>query len=198
MTVSVIEFVWVIVNVVTLAFTVTALFDARADRTAVRLLNGKARELAATGIVRREVIRVVVQVLLLSVALPSLFSDRQTQLSPALAVLMTVPVFLLLASFWDARDRKQMTVLVTADALLAKNDALERIETKLDANTAVSVEAFAVANTINEKLAAQGDALIQQGEDRAAERAERMESTLDTAAAQVADLHEGTAPKGAA
>jgi hypothetical protein len=198
-----IEFTWVTLNTVTLVFTITALFDARADRAAVRLLNGKARELAATGIVRREAIRVVVQILLLSIAIPGLFSDRATTLNPVTVVLMAVPVLLLLASFWDARERKTMTLLVTADALNVKTDAFERIETALAHNTEVSTEAAAAAkdayreaNNVNVKIASQGAAILRQGETMKADRARASDAidTIDTTAAEVHDLHTGDAP----
>jgi hypothetical protein len=206
MNVSGLEFVWVMLNTVTLVFTITALFDARADREAVRILNGRARELAATGIVRRELVRVIVQVLLLSIAVPGLFSDRQTTLSPALAALMAVPVFLLLASFWDARERKRMTTIVAAEALVTKTDAFARIEEALAANTAISQEAsdhadaaYKEANSVNEKIANQGAALVKQGEALDADRERNVAAvdTIQTTAAEVHDLHEGTAPEGA-
>jgi hypothetical protein len=164
MSVSLVEFLWVMLNTITLVFTITALVDARADREAVRLLNGKARELAASGIVRREMVRVIVQVLLLSIAVPGLFSDRETALSPVVAALMAVPLFLLLSSFWDARERKAMTVIVTAEALTVKTDALERIERKVEAGAEAAHQAYKVANDINVKIAAQQQAGLAQGE----------------------------------
>lgn len=201
-----VEFVWVTLNVLTLAFTITAYFDARADRTAVRLLNGKARELAASGIVRRESFRVATQLLLLVVVIPSLFREGDTNLSPALAALMTVPVVLLLSSFFDARERKALTVLVTAEALQVKTDALDRIETALAENTAISQEAsdhadaaYKEANSVNVKIATQGAAILKQGETMDADRAHNAASrgTIETTAEEVHDLHEGTAPEKA-
>jgi signal transduction histidine kinase len=196
-----VELTWVMLNTVTLVFTLTALFDARADRAAVRLLNGRARELAASGIVRRELIRVMVQVMLLAVALPGLFTpDRNTPLNPVVAMLMAVPVLLLISSFLDARERKALTVMVTAEALVLKTDALDRIEGKLDRNTEVSAEAviearraYQEANHLNEKLAAQDQQIADISEDAAA-TGNRIEGTVNSTAKQVDDLHEGTAP----
>jgi hypothetical protein len=81
----------------------------------VKLLNGKAREIATLGHVRREVMRGLVQVLLLAVAVPSLFSDRDISLTPALAALMAVPVLLLLQSYLDARERRLLTLVVARE-----------------------------------------------------------------------------------
>jgi hypothetical protein len=173
--VSPLEFVWVLVNTITLVFVINGLFDARSDRRAVRLLNGKARELAATGIVRREMMRVTKVALLLSVAVPGLFFPDNV-IRPALfrvypvVALMTLALLLLLQSFWDARDRKAMTVLITEEALgTTTGAALERIETALEHNTEISAEAvtearraYETANTINEKIAAQQEAGLAQ------------------------------------
>jgi hypothetical protein len=207
--VSPLEFTWVALNLLTLAFTITAFFDARADREAVRLLNGKARELAATGILRREGIRVIVQLMLLAVAVPGLFlADREPR-PPEIAVftiscLMAVPVLLLVSSFWDARDRKRMTVLVTAEPLVTKTTSLDRIEAALERNTTISQQAsdhadraYHEANSVNEKIASQGAALVRQGDAMDADRARTAAAidTIDTTAEQVSDLHEGTAPE---
>ncbi len=145
--VNVVEFIWITVNTVTLFLTITAYFDARADRTAVRLLNGRARELAATGIVRREGLRMAVQILLLGVALPGLFTDREATFNPVIVALMAVPVLLLIASFLDSRDRKDLTVLVTAEALNVKTTALDRIERKVEESIVVAHEAAEASNT---------------------------------------------------
>lgn len=166
MTVSPLTFTWVAINLVTFALTVAALIEARADREAVRALNGKARELAASGIVRRESFRVAVQSLLLAAVVPSLLARPDFGLL-TIGALMTVPVLLLASSLTDTRDRRRMTVF--SAALIKEEDAsaLSRIEAKVEAGAEAAHQAFEVANTINEKLAAQGDALIQQGEDRA-------------------------------
>lgn len=100
-----IEATWLVLNVVTLFLTVYALVDARADERAVRALNGEAREIVTEGNVRRETFRVILQVQLLFVALPGLFSDREATLNPIVLVLMSIPVVLLLATIFDARDR---------------------------------------------------------------------------------------------
>lgn len=110
--VNAVEALWIIINSAVFAMAVIALADARADREAVRALNGKARELAAEGIVRREVNRLIVQILLLLLAVPAMFSDRDINLSFGVVVLMTIPVVLLIGSAQDAHDRKILTAAV--------------------------------------------------------------------------------------
>lgn len=198
-----IEAAWVIVNLATFAFTLSAFVDARADRSAVKLLNGHARELIANGTVRREGIRVTVQLLLLSVVAPGLFSDRDIALSLPIVALMTVPVLLLLSSFFDARDRKALTVIVAADIVSDASKRFDRLEDALVENTRISQQAsdhadkaYHEANSVNEKIASHGAVLVQQGEDMAADRARNAQSadTIDTTAEEVHDLHEGVAP----
>lgn len=211
--ISALEAIWVLINTVTLVLTVTALLDARADRTAVKLINGRARELAAWGIVRRERLRVMKQLLLLSIAIPGLFlADGAIRPEPLrvwpVIALMSLALLLLYQSFSDARDRKRLTVLVTAEAVDVKEAAFDRLERAVAENTLISQgarddarEAVQVANHINEKLVSQGDALLSQGEERAERLAHTEEiveataTTVDETAAKVDDLHEGKAPQ---
>jgi len=197
------EALWIVTNLTTFALTLSALVDARADREAVKLLNGHARELAASGIVRREWIRLIVQMLLLAVAIPGVVSDREIVLTLPIAALMAVPCLLLLSSFLDARDRKALTVLVAADLLAGTTSELAAIRADIAENTRISQEAsdhadkaYHEANDVNNKIARQGAALVQQGEDRASAAA-RLEGTVDATAGQVSDLHAGTAPETA-
>jgi hypothetical protein len=183
-----VEALWVILNLVTAALTLSALVDARADRSAVRLLNGHARDLAANGIVRREAIRLVVQVLLLAIAVPGLFSDAPRPLTPGLVMLMAIPVLLLLSSFFDARDRKALTVLVAADLLATRATKDAEIIAALHENTRISQKAsdaadaaYHEANTVNEKLAA-----MSQGRT---EMTEAMAETVEDTHDRVTDIH---------
>jgi hypothetical protein len=197
------EAAYLIVILTTLFLTLSALVDARADSVAVKLLNGKARELAAAGNVRREVLRLLVLVLLLSIVLPELFDDDEVALSPFVLALMAIPIVLLISTIYDAKDRRAMTAVVAADLLNAGTSALQRIEEKLDANTEISQGAredahvaVEVANTVNEKIAHLNEALVSQGVDRAAQAdlAARVEATVDTTASQVSDIHDVTVP----
>ena len=205
MSVSLVEALWVAITLSTFVLTFGAFLDARADRTAVRLLNGNARELAASGIVRREAIRTVVQAFLLALAVPGLFSARDTPVSFGVVVLMVVAVLLLLASLFDARDRKAMTILVAAELLIERNDAFTRLEAQIAENTQISQQAsdhadlaYKEANSVNEKIAAQGVVLVDQGKAIAAQGAvsdeatARVEATVDDTAEKVTDIHEAT------
>lgn len=109
-----VEWFWLGVNLVTLALTALAWEDARRNRDAVRLLNGKAREIAAGGDVRRETFRVVVQVLFLLMLVTSgaITSDRESPLSPFLLNLLVIPVVLCAASFLDAVERRQLDAVL--------------------------------------------------------------------------------------
>ena len=199
-----VEGLWIALGLTAFVLTFTAFTDARASQKAVRVLNGRAREMAADGIVRREVIRLVVQVLLLSLVIPGLFDDRQTDLfNPLVLTLMVIQGLILFSTILDSRERKSLTILVAADLLNVQTNVLNRIEEKLDANTQISQKAsdhadaaFHEANSLNMKIAAQADALITQGEELAADRKERIEAeapviaTIEDTHAKVEDLHD--------
>jgi hypothetical protein len=216
-----IEAIWIALNLSTFVLTAAALLDALADKRAVVALNGHARELIATGVVRRESLRLVVQGFLLAIIVPGLFDDRPTPLNFFVVILMAIPVVLLLSSVLDARDRRAMTVLVAADLLHDRADSFKRIETLITKttgslrkdiaeNTVVSQQAsdhadraYHEANSVNEKIALQGEAITKAGEqrdadirDRATDRAadaklvSRVETTIDDTHEKVADLHD--------
>lgn len=173
LSVSAIEFGWIVVNLTASVLTLTALFDARADRTAVRLLNGHARELAADGIVRREVIRLVVQLMLLSIVIPGLFSDREITLSPVVLALIGIAVLLAFQTFLDARERKALTALVAADVIKDRDTGYARLERLVTENTVISSEgvvaaerAYDAANHVKERFDQVNDR-ITAGEARA-------------------------------
>lgn len=207
MNIDLIEFAWIAINSVTFILTVVAIVEARADETAVKLLNGHARELAARGIVRREWVRLYVQFVFLAIATPSLFTEagERTPLSyGVISLLMSAALALLYSTVRDRRDRQLMTVLVTADLVNRQETSLARIEAKLDDNTRVTEEAsqhaqeaYTEANHVNIKIADLNEALIAQGVDRAKE-IESQKGVIDTIEQThelVGDLHEGTAPQ---
>lgn len=192
------EAVWIALNLTTLALTLSALVDALADQTAVRLLNGHAREMAAGATVRRESFRVAVQGLLLVAVIPAVF-DLDPQLT--IAALMAVPVVLVVSSILDARDRRRSTILVAADIIAERVSAMARLEDAVAENTHLTVlagqhadHAYREANSVNEKIATQGEAIISQGEAQAqaSESSKRVEATVDETAAQVQDIHDAT------
>jgi hypothetical protein len=110
-----IETAYIGLNLVTLALTINALLEAYRDRRAVKVLNGRAREVAAHGSVRRERFRVILQALLLLLAVPSVLSEREVTLTPFVAVLMLMSLLLLLSSYMDARERRYLTALVARE-----------------------------------------------------------------------------------
>ena len=199
-----IEAFWLVVNLVTLAFTIAGLLDAIDNKRAVKLMNGYARELASSGNVRRSWLLSIIAGLLVVVVIPGLFVDRPVPPSPPVIALLLMPVALLVLVVTDARDRRRMTAITAAEIVIERESSIERLERLVLENTAISQdaaqsakEAFHEANSVNEKIAAQGAALVSQGEELAADRdrTAAVVQTIDTTAEQVADLHEGTAPE---
>jgi hypothetical protein len=102
------EALWILSNLLGLMLTISTLVDARADEKAIKALNGRARELVGRGNVRRESLRVLVQVLLLAVVVPGMFRDQPTPLTLPIACLLAVPWVLVLNSALDVRERRQL------------------------------------------------------------------------------------------
>jgi hypothetical protein len=210
MHVNPVEAVWILLNFSTLVLTLSALADARADQAAVKLLNGHAREVAAAGIVRREALRLLMQLLLLAIVIPRLFVEGDTPATVGVVVVMLIPLILLVSSLLDARDRKAMTIVVAADvssdsarSRIRMEDLTREILDAIAANTEISQKAsdsadaaYHEANSVNEKIKLQGDELVIQGkailDDRAKRTSdsERMEGTVDDTHDKVVDLHD--------
>lgn len=111
--VDALEAVWIITNATALVVTFAALLDARGTS---RIHDSRpARRLVVRGNVRREVMRLVMQVLLLSLVLPGLTLDRPTPLTPFVAVLIAVPIVLLASSLMDAWDRRRLREMLAAE-----------------------------------------------------------------------------------
>jgi len=196
--VNVLEAIWLALNLATLFLTLVALTDALADQSAVKLLNGHAREIAAAGIVRRESFRVVIQGLLLVAILPAIFG---VSAGVTIAALMTVPVVLLTSSLLDSRERKRMTIMVAADILTESVKAMARLEDAVAENTHLTTlagqhadNAFREANAVNEKIANQGAAILAQGEVQvvSSDAVARMEATVGHTSEQVEEIHHAT------
>lgn len=197
--VELVDVVWILINTTTLIFAILGLYEAKKDQEAVKLLNGKAREIASSGVVRREWFRVTAQIFLLLVAIPSLFTEGPQFLTPRVAILMFLPILLLASSLMDARERRTLGMMVAADIINERTSSLERIELALAENTAISQGArddahvaVEVANTVNEKIIHLNEALLKQGEDRQAELEAQTEvvETIDDTHAKVMDLHD--------
>lgn len=112
------EAFWIVTNLVAVVFTLVALGDARADRKAARKLNG-VRLSVATGDVRRELVRLMTQTLLLSLVLPGLSSNVEVPLTPFSLALIAVSLLLLLNTALDLRERRRLA-RVTLAALEAE------------------------------------------------------------------------------
>jgi len=195
---NVLEAIWLALNLATLFLTLVALTDALADQSAVKLLNGHAREIAAAGIVRRESFRVVIQGLLLVAILPAIFG---VSAGVTIAALMAVPVVLLTSSLLDSRERKRMTIMVAADILTESVKAMARLEDAVAENTHLTTlagqhadHAFREANAVNAKIASQGAAIIAQGEVQvvSSDAVARMEATVGHTSDQVEEIHHAT------
>lgn len=211
MSIDLIEFAWITINLITFVLTVVAIADAKANQAAVKLLNGYARELAAAGALRREWVRLFVQFVFLGIAVPSMFTvnpERTPAQYIAIGLLMAAALVLLLNTVKDRRDREKMTVLVAADVLHERESFLSRIEAKLDENTLISQAAsehadaaYQVANNVNEKIARQGEALVAQGEVQEAQEAGQIAlagaitETIEDTHDKVIDIHEATKPQ---
>lgn len=150
LSVHTLQTIWIVLNLTTFLLTLSALVDARADQAAVRSLNGKARELAAGAIVRRESFRLIVQTLFLALVIPGIFVRSAEERPYFMVILMAAAVVLLVSSLLDARDRRAMTILVTAEVFSHSSDALARIEDKLDENTRISQEASAQVSELRD------------------------------------------------
>lgn len=103
-----VEAFWIGTNLLTTVGTVYALRETFRDRHAVRLLNGAARAIIARGNVRRETVRLYVQLVFLVIALPGIFDERDTPLTPWLFVFLSVPVALLASTISDIRERQRL------------------------------------------------------------------------------------------
>lgn len=171
--INAVEALWISVNGLTLVLTLLALLDAWHDvRVAADVDRRRARVVTARGNVRREAFRMVAQLLLLAVAVPGAFSDREINLSPALIALIAVPIVLLLASAFDTRDRNRLATLVLEDI------ANERLKTALEASVQANIEltkevgvkadaAYKEANHVNLKIEKLTE-LVGGKEDKAA------------------------------
>lgn len=132
--INAIEAIWICLNFITLILTAVALLDALKDAAAVKALNGKARELVAGGNVRREALRLVVQVVLIAVALPGLFEGRDTPLSVSVVLLVSVPALLLIQTALDTRERWKLSGILTERIIAERDKTAKDIDDRLTAH----------------------------------------------------------------
>lgn len=146
------EALWFVVNGTTLVLTMLALFEARRDLAVARTdatASHEARELTAAGNLRREALRVIVQVLLISIVIPGLFSDRPISLSPAILALILVPVVLLTSTVFDVRDRAKLGEMLLT--LVKADRDVMALEASVQTNIELTREGIAHAQAAGEK-----------------------------------------------
>lgn len=100
------EIVWISVGIIGVSITAYLLLQSLADRAVVRSMNGKAREVAVSGDVRRESLRLTSQTLLLLVAFSQIPREAR------IALLMAVPVVLCVQSGLDVRERRRLLAIL--------------------------------------------------------------------------------------
>lgn len=121
-----IEGLWLFVTAGGAVLTSLAFLDARRDLTAAKLLDGDAllaQMIVAKANVRREGLRTIVQLLLLSIVIPSLFVDRPISLSPILVALILVPIILLTSTTLDRRDRGRLLTILSRAPTATRKEA---------------------------------------------------------------------------
>lgn len=157
-----IEAFYILVNAVAVVLTTAALLDARADRAALN--NGPVRTIIANGNVRREAIRLGVQLLLMIIAIPAIFTARETQLSPIVLVLLAIPLFLLASSILDRRDRGRLRILTLGDL----SSDHQRLFDQGVLTGEKADHAYSEANAVNLKIAALQKSLLKERNERKA------------------------------
>lgn len=180
-----VEAIWIVLNLTTLILAVVAYHETRRDAANVRSLNGHAREIAADGNVRRELIRVGVQSLLLGVTIPGIFNDREVMLTLPVLFLMILPVLLLTSSFLDARDRKNMMIVIAADLLHDREFAYARLEAAAER----IMGAIETNTAITQRASDRADHVTSETEDAIA--------TVEDTHSKVVDLHDKMVDGGA-
>lgn len=120
-----VEGFWIAVTGLAIVIAILALADAIADRRAIAELNGKARRLIGVGSIRRETIRLGINLALFTLEIPAMFDDADIHLSPTLVVLLAVPVGILANSFLDLIERRRLSRILASE-IAAERDGMQR------------------------------------------------------------------------
>jgi hypothetical protein len=178
MQVNVVEAFWVAVNLTSLVVTLGALWDAIENESSYKRLSfGKertARIVAAMGNIRREVLRALMQFLLLSLVVPQLFRPGEILFTFDLTTpegvqrtiqtlfvvnLIAIPVVMLVQTLADWRDRRLIASMSLEQVLTERQEVDARIEATLEMIVASAegarteaAAAYHEANNANEKL----------------------------------------------
>lgn len=121
------EIAWLTTCIVGLALSSAGLADAIADHRAVKALNGRAREIVSTGNVRREAVRVGLQIYMLVLVIPSLFDDRSVTITLAgIMFILGLPVGLAVNSLLDVRERRRLSDILATQIELERGNPPRR------------------------------------------------------------------------
>lgn len=112
-----VEAFWLLTLAISCVISAAALADAIADRRAILALNGRAKEfrsrrLIGVGNIRRESVRLAIQLILFSLAVPSVFDDRDIPITPALVLFLCLPAILLINSILDMDERRKLSQII--------------------------------------------------------------------------------------
>ena len=168
--VSPLEVAWLSVNVIAATMTIAALIEARNDWAVLRAYNGSARGIVARATIRRETFRLGSQLALLTVALPSIFSDREVVLTLPLVALLCVPVFILANTISDRRMRNALAHKLEAEILKERDASLLRMEERL-----------------NDRADKRAGIVKDKADD--------LREVADKTAVQVGEIHDATVPE---
>lgn len=108
MSIGPVEAFWIALNLVTLVLSVLGFLDARRSVAAVKWFDGHGPGIVAKGDQRREFVRVLTQLSLLSLAIPAAYAPGDTRLSFPIVALMSVAVLVFLNTAGDAVDRRRL------------------------------------------------------------------------------------------
>lgn len=163
-----VELIWIAFILGGAVFVVAALFDARADRDAVRRSNGKVRTIQTRGNVRREWLKLAKLGVMLGAVIPLLPVVRPNVVSPTVLLLMAVPLLILIASALDAKDRRELGRI--SDAAIEAERA--SVESKVDAlaeQITVGTEDATAAALAGAEAATRAEAAVAESTARVAE-----------------------------
>lgn len=108
MSIGPVEAFWIVLNFTTLVLSVLGFLDARRSVQAVKMFDHHGPGIVAHGDQRREFVRVLTQLSLLSLAIPAAVRPGDTTLSLPIVALMAVAVLVFLNTAGDALDRRRL------------------------------------------------------------------------------------------
>ena len=147
--VNAVEALWVSIVLTALGVTIWALLDSYNDAMAVKVLNGHVRGIVARGNLRREALRLLTQLLLLGIAIPSLFRPGDTDVTHGLLIVMGIPILLLANSLLDQNDRQRIARRLVADLESGRKADIEKLETLAADANALAADANVIAADTN-------------------------------------------------